>query len=197
MILAANRLRIDLEYHVAGLQSGIGCRRALVNRFYQGALDAVEAQLQGVGRLKRLGELHAQVAAAHDAFFQELGGDALDHVDGNAEGDAAVAARVRGDGCVDADDLAVQVDKRSAARAGVDGGVGLKKVLDADGGSQADLAALAGADDAVRDRLIESKRTADGQHPLANPGRVAVAQGGGRQITGGRQGQDGDVGLRV
>src|SRR5207253_10138806 len=93
--------------------------------------------------------------------------------------------------------LAVQVDEWSAARAGVDGGVGLEKVLDADSGSEADLAALAGADDAVRDRLIESKRTADGQHPLADPGRVAVAQGGGRQVAGGRQCQDGNIGLRI
>ena len=104
---------------------------------------------------------------------------------------------MRGDGRVDADDLAVQVDEWSAARAGVDGGVGLEKVLDADGGSQTNLAALAGADDAVRDRLIEPKRAADGQYPLTDPGGVAIAQGGRGQVAGGRQRQNGDVGLRV
>ena len=71
---------------------------------------------------------------------------------------------VRGDGGVDADDFAVHVDEWAAAGAGIDGGVGLQEVLDADGVAQADLAAIAGTDDAVRHGLGQAERTAHGQH---------------------------------
>ena len=69
-----------------------------------------------------------------------------------------------------------QVDQRAAAGAGVDRGVGLQEVLDADRAAEADLAALAGADDAVRHRLVQAERAAERQHPLADADPVAVAQ---------------------
>src|SRR5256885_13381251 len=65
----------------------------------------------------------------------------------------------------------VEVHQRAAAGAGVDGRVGLQKVLDANGRSEAHLAALPGADDAVRHRLAQAERAADRQHPLADAGR--------------------------
>ena len=66
-------------------------------------------------RLKRLRQLHAQVASADAAFLQQLSDHAFDEIDGNTEGHAAVAAAVRGDGGVDADDIAVHVDERPTA----------------------------------------------------------------------------------
>ena len=58
--------------------------------------------------------------------------DDHEHVDGDGEADPLVAAGVAGDGRVDADDLAAEVDQRAAAVAGIDGGVGLQEVLEAD-----------------------------------------------------------------
>ena len=104
---------------------------------------------------------------------------------------------MRGDGGVQADHLAVEVDERTAAGAGIDGRVGLQKILDANGPAQADLAALAGADDAVRDRLVQAKGTAECQDPLADADPVAVAQWGGRQFAGIVQAQYGNIGFGI
>ena len=120
--------------------------------------------------------MHAQVASADAALLQKLSGHALDEVDRNTEGHAAVAATVRGDGGVDADDFAVHVDERPAAGAGIDGRVGLQEILDPDGAPEADLAALAGADDAVRHGLVQAKRAAHRQDPLTHANALAVSQ---------------------
>src|SRR5262249_53114555 len=98
------------------------------------------------------------------------------------ESNTAVAAVVGSNGGIDADDLAVQIDQRTAAGAGVDGGVGLEELLDSYGVPEADLAAVTSADDAVADRLIEAKRAADGEHPTANFGVVAVTETGCRKV---------------
>src|SRR5439155_15154953 len=133
------------------------------------------------GRLEGRRHLQAEVAARHAPLVHELPHHALDQVDWDAEGHPAVAARGGGDGGVDADDLAVEVDEGSAAGAGVDGGVGLEEVLDADGVPERDLAAIASADDAVRYRLIEPERTAGREQPAAHARRIAVAVRRGRQ----------------
>src|SRR5258707_391142 len=75
---------------------------------------------------------------------------------------AAGAAGVGGDGGVDADPFPIHVDQPTAARAWIDGGIGLQEVLDPNRTAQADLAAFPGTDDAVRHALIQTKRTADG-----------------------------------
>ena len=66
----------------------------------------------------------------HLARLDQLPADDHEHVDGDGEADPLVAAGVAGDGRVDADDLAAEVDQRAAAVAGIDGGVGLQEVLE-------------------------------------------------------------------
>ena len=104
---------------------------------------------------------------------------------------------MRGDGGVDADDVAVHIDERSAAGTGIDGGVRLEEFLDADGVAQRDLAAVAGADDAVGDRLVQAKRAADGEHPAADFGGVAVAERCGGQGGLAVDGHDGEIAFGI
>src|SRR5262249_1818033 len=157
----ADRDVFYLQNHIVRLQSGGGGRSVRKHLLDQGPLDAVETELERVVGLEGENELHAEVAALDRPLLKELVHDALDEVGRDAEGDAAVGPVVRGDGGVDADAFAIRVDERSAGGAGIDGGIGLKKFFDANGVAQRHLAAIAGADDAVADRLVESKRTAD------------------------------------
>src|SRR5262249_50002917 len=106
--------------------------------------------------------------------------DSLHHVDRNREGHTARAAGLRSDGRVDTDHFAVEIEERTAARAGVDGGIRLEKILDADCVAEADGPALTGRDDAVRQRLAQAVRAADGDDPLADTGAIAVAEHGRR-----------------
>ena len=78
--------------------------------------------------------------------------------------------------------------QRAAGVAGIDGGIGLDEVLDAalaPAGEAAERAAL-GAHDAGGDGEGEAlaERVADGQHPLADAGVVAVAERHRRQALG-------------
>ena len=93
-----------------------------------------QAQLGGHRRAELRVQVHAQKGPRHLARLDQLPAHDHEHVDGDGEADALVAAGVAGDGRVDADDLAVEVDQRAAAVAGVDGGVGLQEVLEADAG---------------------------------------------------------------
>ena len=73
---------------------------------------------------------------------------------------------------VDADHLAVHVEHRPARIAAVDRGVGLEEVVI---GAGIDLA-RARREDARRHRAAEPERIADRQHPVADPGLIAVAE---------------------
>src|SRR5262249_44909149 len=104
-------------------------RRVGVDTIDQRALSPVQTQLRGVGGLEARRQLHAQVAARHAALLQQLARHLLDEVDRDAEGNAGVAVRRRGDGRVDANHLAVEVDQRPARRTRIDRRVGLQKSL--------------------------------------------------------------------
>ena len=54
-------------------------------------------------------------------FIEQIG----EVLDGYREADPVVAARHRGNGGVDADNLAVEIYQRAAAIAGIDAGIGL------------------------------------------------------------------------
>ena len=80
---------------------------------------------------------------------------------------------------------------------GIDGGVGLQEVLEAQAGVvQVQIAAALGADDAEGDRVAQAEGAADGQHEVADLQPVAVAQRGGHQV-GALERQHGHVGLGV
>ena len=108
-------------------------------------------------------DAHAEPAAAGFAELAKLFDDRDGGGGRNGEADADRAARGRQDGRVDADDLAVHVEQRTAGIAFVDGGIGLDIVVV---GAGLDVAA-AGRDDARRDRAAEAERVADRHHPIA------------------------------
>jgi hypothetical protein len=152
----------------------------------------------------------------HGAVLHELLGDVAGGVDRDGEADADVATfgrgplGQRGDGGVDADDLAVRVDQRPARVAGVDGRVGLDGVDDR--GLARLLAAaerrlllvalqsdgpVEGADDAGTHRAVEPERAADGEDGVADVQVVGVAERGGGEAADPVGLDDGQVGGRV
>ena len=90
--------------------------------------DAVNARHRGI----RNGiELHADRAARDLVVRADQLVVNRDHgVGGHGEADALVAAATGVDGGVDADDLAIHVDQRTAGVAGVDGRIGLNERLE-------------------------------------------------------------------
>ena len=137
------------------------------------------------GRAERRIEPHAQIGPDDRAAFDELVGDDHHHVDGNREADAFVAAAGAGDGRVDADHFAAQVEQRAAAVAGIDGGVGLQEVLILHAVvAQLQVAAALGADDAVGDGVAQAEGAADGQHEVADVELAGIAEPGGNQPIG-------------
>ncbi|MNT39667.1 hypothetical protein D3C72_1759350 [compost metagenome] len=91
-----------------------------------------------------------------------------------AQADVAGHAALRVEaGGVDAHQLALQIDQRAAGIARVDRCIGLDEVLVA---QPADATAAHRRDDARGDRLAETERIADGDHEVAHPQLVAVAQ---------------------
>src|SRR5208282_3582370 len=95
----------------------------------------------------------------------------LDQVDRNRETDSHAGAGVRVDRAIDSNDVAAQIDQRSARVARIYRRVGLDEILVVAG----DEASL-GADDSGRHRMIEAERIADRHHPLADLQVTRVAK---------------------
>src|SRR5258708_33174762 len=101
-------------------------------------------------------------------MFLQTCEDGLGLVGGDGEADSLEAAAARGNGGVDADDFAVNIHKRSAAVAGVDGSIDLNKVfvplaaLD-----DSDVGAVQGGDDSVGHGADVSEGGSEGHHPIA------------------------------
>ncbi len=75
--------------------------------------------------------VHAELAAVHLPGLDQLLHDRADHVRGDREADADVAAGLRQDHRIDADQVAVEPDQRAAGIARIDRGIGLDEVLEA------------------------------------------------------------------
>ena len=118
-------------------------------------------------------------AAAHLAVFRELVDDVPHEVARHREPDALIAAALREDRGVDADQLAACADQRAARVARIDRRVGLDEVLV---GGDADVAAPERAHDAERHRLAQLIRIADRHHPLGDSEPRGVAPGHDRQV---------------
>ena len=74
---------------------------------------------------------------------------------------------------VNTDKLAGQIDQRAAGIAGIDRGVGLDEELIV---GNADLSASERRDDAVRHRLADAERVADGEHDVADLQLVRISK---------------------
>jgi len=83
-------------------------------------------RLPRAGAMGTLRPWQPEVAAHNPAVLHQLRQDVLGHVDRRGEADTL---RREDDGRVDADDLAATVRQRTAAVAGVEGGVGLDDVV--------------------------------------------------------------------
>ena len=130
---------------------------------------------------------HAERGAIHPAVGDELIHDPAREIDRHGEAVAGVEAGLAGDRGVHPDDVAADADERPARVAGIDRRVGLDEVLNAPVAAPGEIErAPFGADDARGDGEGEvlAQRIAHGQHPLAHPGAVAVAEGSGREIRG-------------
>ena len=97
----------------------------------------------------------------------------LGQVAGHGQADALEAAGLTLDRGIDADDLAGQIDERTAAVAGIDGGIRLQEVFVH---VHVQAGPPLGADDAVRDGAGQPERCADGQDVIADVHGVAVAK---------------------
>ena len=97
-------------------------------------------------------------------FFLELSDDQLRGIGRNIEADADRTAGRRIDRGIDADHIAVDVERRSAGIALVDGRIDLDVIVIRSG---ADITA-AGRNDARRYGAAETERIADGNHPVAD-----------------------------
>ena len=111
-----------------------------------------EAEAAASSRRDRL-RAHADVAAAHAAVLADLLEDVADDVARRGEAEALVAAGLREDQRVDADEPALGVDQRPAAVARIDGRVG----LDVDHRVVGLELPRHRADDAQRHRVVEAR----------------------------------------
>ena len=144
---AGHVLTVDLDDDVARLQAGIGGR-------------AVRRGLTDLGALAvlRVAGLEPEVGVLRSVAALERRQDLLDgvHRDRERDADVALAATGGGDLRVDADDLAVAVEQRTAGVAGVDRRVGLDDAVDREAVRRRDLALEAGTMPAVAVRSSPS-----------------------------------------
>ncbi len=135
----------------------------------------LNGQVQSLSEPSGHGErLDAKKGAVDAAIGHEIVCDSFGRVDGNGETDACGGASGRVDRGIDADSFAMTVDERAAGIAAVDRGVGLDGFINEGALAGLDRAAD-GADDAGRERALESERIADGQNFLPDLQRAGIA----------------------
>ena len=171
---------VEFAQNVAALESGVagrGIRRDLADDGSGGIRKIEEAGVVG----SDIVHADAQIAVMHRAGLDDGFGRGLGDLRGNGEACAGEGAVVGDDEGVDADQLAMRIDQRSAGVAGVDGGVGLDEVAGLARIVGIRIGAIEGADDAARDRELEvAEGAAEGEHGLAGmePGGVAPGDAG-------------------
>src|ERR1039457_1849960 len=95
---------------------------------YQRPLGFVQSQLRNEVGAHILDD-EAEVTACDLATADQIVQDVFGEIDGYGKADAIILSTASGDGGVDADDFPVHVDEWAAGIAGIDGGIGLEKVL--------------------------------------------------------------------
>ena len=164
-------LAIEGQDHVAGFQTRRLAGALLVDHRDQRAARGTQLQ-RFRNRIINILDAHAEPAAPGLAELHELRDDRLDSRRRGCKTDADRTARRRQDRRVDADDLTVHVEQRTAGIALVDGSVSLDVIVV---GTAVDVA-VAGRDNARRHRAAQPERIADRHHPLADTHLFAVAE---------------------
>ena len=118
-------------------------------------------------RVRLVHKRDADRAALHFAGLNQRVVNGAGGVGGDSEADAVIRSLFGSDSGVDSDHLPRQVHQRTAAVAGINGGIGLKEVLELSFDSRHNVAAL-GADDACRHGGFKPERTSDRQHPVTH-----------------------------
>src|SRR5690242_9526556 len=120
---------IKLQDHVTDKNAGLLRRGIAGNAADAGSFRPRHAELCRFSGAERRIEPHAKVGPRDGAAFNELICDHHDHVDRNRETDAFVRSACAGDGRVQADYFAAQIQQRAATVAWIDGCIGLQKIL--------------------------------------------------------------------
>ncbi|GAA0005711.1 hypothetical protein BRDID11002_57140 [Bradyrhizobium diazoefficiens] len=131
-------LAVKLDDDVAGLDAGRLGRALVVDAGNQRAARRLDVEALG-NLIGDALDAHPQPAAAQFAELAELVDDAHDRLRRHGEADADRAAGGRDDQRVDADDVAIEIEQRTAGIAAVDGGVGLDVAVI---GTRGDVAVL-------------------------------------------------------
>lgn len=153
---------VESDNDIFGLEAGVGRWAVGENIGNDDADVGRDAEsLREIGR-ERL-DVGADGAAADASIFANLLVSVAHDAAGNGEADAFVATGFCVDESVDADDVAIGVHERTAAIAGIDGGVS----LDVDHGVVGIGLAENGADEAHADGVFEAFGTAEGEYELA------------------------------
>src|SRR5262249_21400042 len=160
------RLTVYRDDHVTGFDSGLCGRAVRLRLVNQRAADLLEAHRVRDLRGHRL-DLHAEPAPGDMTIVLELRDHALRGRGWDIEADSDRASGRRKNRGVDAQHVAVGVERRAAGIAAVDRGIDLDVVL-----SAATDVAPGGRDDAGRHGPAQTERIADRNRPFANPRRM-------------------------
>ncbi len=170
-------LAVEPEHDVAHLRPGLRGRPVGIDVAEHDA--GVAPQLKSLGQQRRDGlRPHADLSTPHAPELPDLLEHAPHDVARRGKPQPLVAARLRQDQRVDADNLSLQIDQRPAAVARIDRRIGL----------QVDHRIFAlelprdGADHAERDRAGETQRAAKRHDDLPGLHRVGVRKGQRRQV---------------
>ncbi len=186
---------VHLDDDVAGLDAGGSGGAVFQQAVHVGA--GGHGQVFFFGQVAVNGANHdAQHSALHHAVLQQVFHHLADDVAGHGEAIACIDAGGAGNGGVDADEPTLEIDQRTPAVAGVDGGVRLDEALHRELLAQDVDVARLGADDTRRDGGVQPHGVANGQHPFAHLHLVGVHQGQGGQVFGFDL-DEGEVGARV
>ena len=159
---AAHRMAVQRRDDVTLAQPGRRRRRIRLDLGDLRAVDAADVRLHG----------DAQAPTPHLAVADELRHHRVREHGGHREADADVAARRADDRGVDADQLALQIDQRTARVPRIDRRIGLDEVLVA---LYRQAAAPQRGHDPGRGGLAQAERIADGHHEVPDLQCVRIA----------------------
>ncbi len=179
-----DRLPIDGDDDIAFLNPGALSRGIVTGELvHHDAADFLEPDFFRILRRNR-----PDLDTHHRPLDVPRGNQLRHHGAGEVDRDCKPVAGIKpgltGDGRIDADDLATHVDERPPRVAGVDGRVGLNEVLNRipaaiEAGEQPPLRTHDPSGDSKCECFAE--RIANGEHPVADLGRVGIAEPHGRQ----------------
>ncbi len=115
---------VKLQDHVARHESGPPAGEFGVIRVNRAPIRRGSPSSEAIVAVALI-PLHSQEGTRHGPAADQLAADQHERVDGNRESDALASARVAGDGRVDANDFAPEIDQRATAIAGINRCVGL------------------------------------------------------------------------